>query len=228
MARLLDWQARVAKLTPVSGPASAGSGSNTLANGSEQTFAGFNSAWVFDMAFPPSQGQQARREYGWMIALHNGANAARYQYVDGERMTPVEAGLPASATWDCTWDCTWETGYETVTLSAAVAKDATQVTLADELWGHSLNYGDVIGFGTAYFGAHVVTEVISAGTYRVWPPIRKALTTSEHRANLEPTLALRFKPNSVNYGDFMPAYATGRGGQFIEVFDEYIQTDFVS
>ncbi|MFP1634079.1 hypothetical protein ACLB6G_20305 [Zhengella sp. ZM62] len=229
MARLLSWQARVAQMALANGPASAGSGSNTLANGSEQTFAGFNTALAFEMTLPPSQGQRSRSEYGWLLALFNGANATRYEYLDGQRMTAAEANVPATSAWSGggAWaGGAWAVGYGTVALSANLAKGATTVTLENSLWGHRLNYGDAIGFGPSYWGCHFVTGVYGSGEYRVWPPIRAALTAGTHRANLQPRLALRAVPGSVSYGQFNPAYADGRSARLTEVFHEYVETYF--
>lgn len=228
MARLVSWQAKVMRLTLANGPASSGSGSNTMANGSEQSFAGWNFALAFEMSFPPSEYEQARKEYNWMLGLHNGANATRYEYIDGQQKTPSDVG-EAAAAWDgASWStgAAWGEGHGTVALSADVAKDATIVELANTKWGHALEAQEAISFGPSYYGAHFVTEVLAAGKYRVTPPIRAALTAGTHRANLEPRLALRFIPGSVNYGTFNPAHVSDRGARFVEVFNEYVSPYF--
>ena len=228
MARLVAWQGRVAELTLASGPASAGSGSNTLADGSEQSFAGDNFALRFDLSFPPSQAANARREYGWMLGLHNGANATRYEYRDRTEKTPQDVGEPSAAwTGGAAWaGGAWADGHGTVAVAANAATGESIVRLANAKWGHGLDPGDVIGFSPSCYGAYWITEVLSGGVYRVAPRLRHALDAATHRATFYPRLALRFVPGSVSYGTFNPGFAAGRGGQFVEVFDEYVTTYF--
>lgn len=229
MARLIEWVPRVASIALVNGPASSGSGSNTLADGSEQSFSGAHFALSFDMAFAPASNARARAEHGWLLAMQNGANAAKYEYLDQMRKTPAELGEPSQAAWASpgAWSSggAWGGGSGTVALTEDAELGATTVALADSKWGHALETGDCIGF-TSYYGAHWVTEIIAEGTYRITPPLRNDLTVSRNRVHMTPRLALRQAPGSASYGTFNPAYSDGRGGRFIEVFDEYISTYF--
>lgn len=225
MARLLSWQAQVADLSLVNGPASAGSGSNTLADGSEQSFAGDNFALQFDLSFPPSQKDRSRREYGWMLALHNGANATRYEYCDGQMKTPADVGEPEPAWSGTAWWApggAWSAGHGTVPVAATAVKGASIVRLANYKWGHTLEVGDCLGFIPSTYGVYWITEIVAPGSYRVTPRLRARLEQGKHRATLHPRLALRFVPGTVGFGTFNAAAATGRGARFVEVFDEYV------
>lgn len=228
MARLLSWETRVATLVPLNGPASLNSGSNAMVDGGEQSFASASYALRFEMAFPAAQYRLSRRESAWLDALHNGANATRYEYVDGQQKKPVEVGEPAAVTFTggSFTGGTFVSGHGTVPLGLDVAKGSTIITLGNYKWGWSLDEGDVIGFSPSYYGAHKVTEVFNNGTYRIVPPLRRALQASLHRATFKPRLALKATSGSVNYGVFNPAYSSDRSAQFVEVFDEYVATYF--
>lgn len=228
MASLTSWKPKIAELTPASGPASFGSGSNTLVTGQEQTFASPNYALKFDVVIPVAQSERSRKEHAWMTRLHGGANATRYEYCDGQQKKPVDVGEPATVTFTggAFTGGAFVSGHGTVPVALDAVKGATIITLGNYKWGWSLEEGDVLGFSPSVYCFHEITEVFENGTYRVEPPLRRDIAASTHRATFKPRLALKFVPGTINYGSFKPRYSSDRSAQFVEVFDEYVETYF--
>ena len=234
MARLLPapgWG--LVTLEPVSGPNARNSGSNTAIDGSEQTFDGIGNKWSFRFAFPPLQGIAARRQRGYLNgALLSGANAMRWQVVDGDILTPAEAGVVGSfsgQTWSNgeAWSDgqTWKPSYPAVSVEAAAAVDKGVVDLTDEYWGHNLGIGDWLGFFPLHFGLYEVSEVIEPGKYRIWPRLRKALTTDDY-ATLHPTIVLKLTGQGAARLKRGPAFTEGQGADLVEVIDPYVRSGF--
>lgn len=190
-------------IEPLSGPLAVSAGQNQSISGFVQSVAGAFGLWRFRFAFHAMRGAEFRQYRKWITALHGGANATRWPFFDPDAITFQESGVNASnfeiATgqpWsnDEPWsnDRNWATSRPNVAVAEDAAKDATIVKLADTFWGHQLDGGDYLGFFPFHLGLYLVTEVISAGTYRIWPPLRKAITTDDF-ATLNPTLALRLE-----------------------------------
>ena len=158
--------------------------------------------------------------------MGNGANATRWELYNPEIRTPEEAGTIGETWVDGVWDEPWNHGTGTVEIASNAAKGQTQVSLTTARWGHDLLPGDWLGFIPSIFSAHVITEVVAPGTYRIEPPLRAAIEAGVHSAILTPRLALRAIPQTPNYGTFNPAFASGRSVQLIEAFDEYIITNY--
>ena len=82
-----------------------------------------------------------------------------------------------------------------------------------------------MGFFPDHLGLYVVTEVIAAGQYRVWPPLRKAVSTNDY-ATLYPVMAMRLESeNSAN----LPRDARNTSGAsmtLVEVFEYDVDTYF--
>lgn len=74
---------------------------------------------------------------------------------------------------------------------AAAALGATQVVLSNLTWGYQLGVGDWFGFYPYHFGVYMVTEVLKPGTYRIWPPLRKAVV--DGYATRRPVMAMRIE-----------------------------------
>jgi hypothetical protein len=79
-----------------------------------------------------------------------------------------------------------------VPVAAAAAREGTVIKLGSQFWGHVLDIGDYIGFVPFHFGLYTITEVISPGEYRIWPPLRKSVTAGDF-ATLRPVLAMRLE-----------------------------------
>lgn len=198
MARLLSFPVStvVMAATPVNGPNARNSGSNTASDGSEQAFDHIGDVVALQLDFVVRRKAAARRERGWMTAFLGGGNATRFTFCDHDRMTRVESGL-ASAD-DISWSnakpwsngLDWAAGYPQVSVISSAALDDGIVELDTAFWGDELGLGDYIGFMPFHFGMYTITEVISAGKYRIWPRLRKAITTTDF-ATLTPTLAMR-------------------------------------
>ncbi|HEX5935814.1 MAG TPA: hypothetical protein VFY63_16770 [Pseudorhizobium sp.] len=231
MARLLSWPngLRWNRWKPLNGPEAVGAGSNTTIGDVTQTIASPFGARFIQLSFPPMRGQLARRARGLVTALHKGANAVRVSMCDWDGMTLAEAGVAATqqqkqagTPWDngASWDNgkNWSLKKPNVAVVAAAAKDATIVELADTFWGHSLGMGDWIGFFPFHFGMYEITEVVSDGQYRIWPPLRKAITTDDF-ATQYPVMAMRLLSSNLPDAERGPAFLEGLTLSLFEVFD---------
>ncbi|MGN6307324.1 MAG: hypothetical protein ACTHNH_21105 [Mesorhizobium sp.] len=200
MARLLHWPSGLKTILrePLSGPKVVGGGSTNSIGNFTQTFGSPFGLWRFRFNFPPMRGQQARRYRGWITALHGGANATRATFCDWDGLSKEQRGISGDLKQPWSNGMPWSNGQPwrdyapVVSVSVAAALDNDTVTLADTAWGHGLGYGDQIGFSPFHFGLYMVTEVIELGTYRIWPPLRKALTIDDF-ATLKPVLAMRLE-----------------------------------
>jgi hypothetical protein len=238
MARLLSPPVGlgVTSIEPLSGPRAVGSGTTQSIGNFVQTFASPFALWRFRFSFPAMHKSLFRRYRGWITALHGGANATRWHFFDPDAMTFQEAGLTATnseiaagQTWSsgATWSNgeNWATSRPDVAVASDAAVDSTQISLADEWWGHDLNVGDYVGFFPFYLGMHMITEVIEEGTYRIWPPLRAALTT-DHFATLSPTLAMRLEGEETASAGRGLAAAEGLSATFVETLDYDVREYF--
>ena len=227
--RLLSFpELQATAVTPISGPNARNSGANTASDGGEQTFDTLGDVVAVRVAFPPRIGAGARRERGAMTALLSGANALRFDCPDPDRMSVVEAGGSTNGALNWTdgnsWSdgTQWQAGYPEVAVAIAAALDDGIVNLADQYWGYNLGYGDVIGFTPFHFGRYMVTEVLDEGEYRIWPRLRKAITTATF-ATLRPVAAMRpAGRDAVSLGRGLSS-TEGQGVTLVEVFDYYVR-----
>ncbi|WP_157014899.1 hypothetical protein [Mesorhizobium xinjiangense] len=233
MLRLITWPDGLwgfVDINPVSGPKARSSGGNTAQDGTEQTFEGIGDLVALELVFSAKNGVTgARRQRGLVTALHSGANAMRLQFNDPDIMTPAEAGVscPEEQNWSNgePWSNGegWAPTYPVVPVAAAAGFDTGIVRLANEFWGHTLGYGDYLGFFPFHFGIYMVTEVIEPGQYRVWPRLRKALTAEDY-ATLYPTLVMKAVGTTV--APPRDLVATGGSITLVEVIDPYVRSDF--
>ncbi len=204
MARLLSWPTGlgVTSRTPLSGPRAVGASSSESGTGFVQTTASPYGLWRWSFSLPPLRGPMFRRWRGLVTALHGGANAVRVPWRDPDRLTFAEAGVTSTAAeiragllWShgLAWahGRRWAAGRPTVSVAASAARGDSEVTLASDFWGANLGVGDLFGFD-GVFALHVVTGVTWEGAYRIWPPLRAALTPDD-RATLTPVLAMRLE-----------------------------------
>jgi hypothetical protein len=231
MARLLSWPngLRWNRWKWLSGPDSVGASSNTTIGDFTQTIAAPTGARHVQLSFPPMRGQLTRRARGLVTSLHKGANAVRVSLCDWDGMSLANAGVQASKTQKqngMTWSNgmpwsngkNWKITKPNVAVAASAARGATIVSLANTTWGHSLGMGDWIGFFPMHFGHYEVTEVLDSGQYRIWPPLRKAITTDDF-ATQYPVMAMRLLANNLPDADRGPAFLEGLTISLFEVFD---------
>lgn len=203
MARLLDWPVGlgIRARRPLSGPRSKGaSGWQESIGGRYQSVASAFGYWKYEIVLPVARGRLYRRIEGIVTGLHGGANAVRVAWPVPDGLSLSEAGANFSARQErvgvpwrsgLPWSNgqNWRVSPPNVSVAAQSAFDTTIVQLAPQFWGHSLGPGDEIGFFPLHFGKYMITEDQGYGIYRIWPPLRKAITTSDF-ATLEPTLAM--------------------------------------
>lgn len=234
MARLLSWPAGlgITNLEVLRGPQAVGSGKSQSLNGTEQTFGSPFGAIQLRVTFQPMQGRLERHHRGWITALHAGANATRFTFIDGARRGPDEAAISGpfeGQAWSngMAWSNgrNWGASYPPVPVDAPTALGGTVITLSPDFWGHDLDIGDYVGFFPLYFGMHTVTEVLAPGRYRVWPPLRKALTTTD-LCTLTPTLAVKLTGGEAATLGRDASAASGLTAEFTEVFDYDVRTYF--
>lgn len=235
MARLVSPPAGlpVVSLEPLSGPRAVGAGASQSVGGFVQTTAAAFGLWRWQVSFAPMDRSMFRRYRGWVTSLHGGANATRWEFFDPDRMTPRESGidLPVGVDWTTTgFDQDWSNGLPwsngegwdatppPVAIAIAAQADTTIIALAPLFWGHSLDVGDYLGFFPLHLGLYTVTEVIEAGTYRIWPPLRKALTADDF-ATLAPVLAMRLESEDAATAGRGLVVADGLSVTLVEVLD---------
>lgn len=219
-------------VTWLTGPNARSSGANTASDGSEQTFDTIGDVVSFRLEFTPKQGRVARRERGFLTALGGGTNAFRFTYVDADRMEPDEAGIIGpygSQLWsngkpwsNGQW---WQPSYPVVPVAGASPYDSGIINLSDQVWGHTLGWGDHLGFFPFHFGIYTVTEVLDAGRYRIWPRLRKAVDVDDF-CTLFPTLVVR--PTGKEAGSWRrdASTTTDTSIDVVEVIDPYVRQYF--
>lgn len=237
MARLLNWPVGLGfvSMSRLAGPRVRGEATESIGGAVQTTASVFGvQEWQFEM--PAMQGQAARAWRGLVTALHGGANAVRVPFWDLDRRLPIEAGTTTTGDYAVVpWSNDepfsngqgWRSDYPSVTVAAAAAKDTSIIQLTGGFWSQTLGMGERIGFGPLHFGVYEVTEVISPGTYRVWPILRKALSVGD-LATLKPVMAMRLKGlNAANDFRGLDA-ATGLSITLVEVPDDVVRRAFTS
>lgn len=238
MARLIEppLGLPVVSMQPLSGPRTVGAARTETIGGLVQTVASPLGLWRWQFSFAPMNGDMFRRYRGWITAMHGGANATRWHFYDPDIMAMRTFGGSVTASelsngvpWsnDMPWDNgqNWQVGYPHETVAASSAKGSSTVRLQNNWWGYVLEPGDMIGFFPSHFGLYMVTEVISDGRYRIWPPLRKALTSDDY-ATLKPTLAMRLESEEAASAGRGLVVAEGATVTMIEVFDYDVKSAF--
>ncbi|MBZ0164562.1 MAG: hypothetical protein K8H74_17850 [Notoacmeibacter sp.] len=230
-ARLLNWPVGVewANYAILEGPRTIGAGGGFSFAGLAQTVRSPFGLWRVRITLPEMRGAEARRVRGWITAQHGGANATRVPWQEPEIMTRAEAGAsgPLVQTWSNGeyWSngLGWSARYPTETAGAAAAKGDTSVVLGSDHWGQSLDDGDRFGFFPFHLAVYEVTEVLAAGQYRIWPPLRKAVAATDG-ATMRPTMAMKLltEPKLPYNRNLMPEIDL----DFLEVKDEIVRAWF--
>ena len=234
MARLLHWPTGLKTILrePLSGPRVVAGGSTNSIGNFTQTFGSPFGLWRYRFNFPPMRGQLARRYRGWITALHGGANATRVTFCDWDGLSKEQRGISGELKQSWSNGMPWSNGQPwhayspLVSVSTSAAIDDDIVTLADTAWGHGLGYGDLIGFSPFHFGKYMVSEAIEPGTYRIWPPLRKALTTSDY-ATLRPTMAMRLESEEAASANRDAAFISNASVTLVEALDSDVRTYWV-
>lgn len=217
---------------PLSGPRAVGSGATLSVGNFAQTYGSPFGLWRWRFSFPNLRGQQARRYRGWVTSLHGGANATRVDFCDWDGLSRAEMGVsPGDAEQNWTNGQTWSSGegWQFTPPVVGVAGDhslnTTTIRLENQFWGRLLGVGDCIGFYPLHFGMYMVTKVIEPGEYRVWPPLRKALESSD-TATLRPTLAMRMESEEAASAARDAFAITGASITLIETLDYDVRDYF--
>lgn len=237
MARMVSWPAGLAALSidVTSGPRTSGivtEGTTASVQTSQSPF-GY---WGFRFGFPATREAGSRAFRGWVASMNGGANATRVPFFDPDIMSYLQSGVTVTSyeeTHGIPWDngqswsnlANWSVGRPLVAVSATSSIQTAVVNLANTDWGHLLQVGDYIGFTPFHFGMYIVTEIIQDGRYRVWPPLRKALATTDY-ATLSPVLAMRMVEEGaadVSRGLF---FSESPSISLVEVFDYDVATYF--
>lgn len=225
MGRLIDWPTGVGIVAraPLTGPRATGGGSESL-TGYVQTVSGAFGVWRWQFQFAPMRGEVFRRYAGTVAALHGGANALRVPFFDpdGHYELVREAwsdGSPWLEGGSWTGLCDW------VAVGAAAAIGATQVQLAATTWGQALGIGSKFGFLPHHFGLYMVTEVMAPGVYRIWPPLRKAIVTTDY-ATLWPVMAMKMQDEGAASAGRALEVSDGAAMTLIEVTDDVVKDYF--
>jgi hypothetical protein len=233
MARLLPFvDVPVVSQRPLAGPEAVGASSSTSIGNFTQSVASAFGGWVWEFVFPPMEGEEYRHFRGWLVAQQKGANASRWQMTDRDLMQKARAGVAAGA-GNMPWSngMKWSNGmrwgftYPNVVVAAAASKEATIITLDTAFWGRKLKWGDRIGFFPLHFGLYQVTAELGEGQYRIWPPLRKAITTDDF-ATLYPVLAMRLMIQDFEYPVEEQVHTVGATVRMIEVFDADVRQYF--
>ncbi|WP_275790567.1 hypothetical protein [Pararhizobium gei] len=231
MARLLQWPLGVRwnRWKALNGPQSIGSSASTSIGDVTQSIASPFGARHLQFSFPPMRGVKARRMRGTLTALHMGANAVRVSICDFDGMSRADAGMALTADQQnnglpfgngLSWSNgqNWNLTKPHVKVSEFAAFDSTIIRLSDTFWGRQLGMGDMLGFFPFHFGLYEVTKVFGNGRYRIWPPLRKAVTNTDY-ATLRPVLAMRLLSSNLPDADRGPVFLEGLTVSLFEVFD---------
>lgn len=238
MARLLSWPngLRPNRMRPLAGPRTVGASQSEAISGFIQTTASAFGGLSIEFGFPDIRGQLVRRTRGWITAMHGGANATRVPICDWDGLSLAQMGVNAtSSEWKVgqpwsngmPWSNgeNWGSSPPVVSVATAAARDATAISLASAFWGHTLGMGDWLGFFPNHFGRYEVTEVIAPGEYRIWPPLRAAITPDDF-ATLRPVVSMRLVSENGAQAERGPAFMQGLIVQLVEVPDYTVRDYF--
>jgi len=242
MARLLSHPVGlpVVSLQPLSGPRAVASSASQSISGFTQTTALPFGLWRWQIVFAAMHKAMFRRYRGWVTALHGGANATRWLFFDPDMMSPRDTGIDVAPHVEWTslgYDQNWSNGMPwsngqgwgktppQVAVAAPAERDDTIVSLSSTFWGHTLDVGDYLGFLPFHMGLYTVTEVFEPGRYRVWPPLRKAISADDF-ATLRPTLAMRLESEDSASAGRGLVVADGLSVTMVEVLDYDVRQYF--
>lgn len=238
MARLLHWPEGLKAnfREPLSGPRTISGGVTSTVGNFLQTTASPFGLWRWRFSFPPMRRQLFRRYRGWVTALHGGANATRVPFCDWDGLTHEQKGLSISRDqWKAgqpwgngePWsnDRNWKATSPVVPVTFGGERGGTTIGLSPNYWGDTLDYGDLIGFYPLHLGMYMITEVRGPGVYRIWPPLRKEVTSDDF-ATLEPVMAMRLESEDSATAPRSFAFSEGSMVTLVEVLDYDVREYF--
>ncbi|MPZ58433.1 MAG: hypothetical protein GEU91_18460 [Rhizobiales bacterium] len=239
MARLLGWIDGVGFVSrqPLTGPRTVGSAATESIGGFVQTVASAFGAWRWSFNVQPMNGRLFRLFRGMVTALHGGANAVRVPFDDPDIMSWAESGVDttpaeirAGVPWSngASWSNgeNWGVGRPWVGIFGNHVKGDDTIRLNNQHWGRDLVGGEWIGFVPFHFGLYIITERIDdVGNYRIWPPLRKALTATDF-ATLTPIMVMRLESEAAATAGRGVAVADGNSLTMVEVEDSDVRDYF--
>ena len=225
MPRITSWPANVHPVSfdLISGPQAYGAEGQGSLTGLFQTVGSPYGLVAYTITLEPLRGAEEREYRGTLTALHGGANVVKMTFPDGARRESDYQSWAGGKQW--AGGQQWGQQLAIVSVGANASEGDTQVTLANEHWGHDLGIGEVIGFSD-YWGAHTITEILSAGTYRIWPALRNDITTAQ-KASLRPSIAVTVVAQSSGYSRQL-ANTGNLSITLREVRDDYVREHFLA
>lgn len=237
MGRLISWPVGLkwTSREPLSGPRAIGAGSTESVSSFVQTFATPFGLWRWQFSLPPLKGEMARRYRGMVTALNAGANAVRVDFSDPDGLSWADLGVkttharvaigePWSNGQPWQGGQNWRPGRPWETVAVAAARGDSIVSLGNATFGPVLDVGDMIGFVGA-FGAYVVTERLSGGRVRFWPPLRRAVRVGDH-VTLTPVMAMRLEGEAAANLPRGSSHMDGLTITLVEVEDRHVRQFF--
>lgn len=231
--RLLSWPngLGVTSFDLVGSPLASGEGQTPALAGLLQQSVPIKAPTIYQIGVPPLQGALAREFNAILFDAHNYGNAIVFPFtLAAEQLDPLSIGLtgPQQQNWSNgqPWNNGqgWSGGYPNESIAADQSKDYSTVTLGSDAWGDHLQKGDWFGF----IGHYAVYQVMAPdplidGKVRIWPPLRKAVTTSDS-ATLEPTIVVRL----IGAPQRSKTRNVWEGGaiQVVEIPDEKVRTHY--
>jgi hypothetical protein len=217
----------------LSGPETVGASMTRAISGFTQSVASPFGAWVFRFTFKPMNGDEYVNFRGWVAAQHRGANATRWRMIHRDSMRPEAAGISYEPGRDTEWangqrwlnGAGWAPTLPNVAVIAPAAMGATELRLRNNFWGHKLRWGHRLGIFPLHFGMYEITEVIGGGIYRIWPPLRKAISAGDF-ATLNPVMAMRIVGQDLQHPPEAAGYTIGASVTLMEVFDYDVRDYF--
>ena len=192
----------------------------------------------FEVTFPPMRSSMARAFSRLSGSAYSGANCFRFNFFDPDEPGWDEIGNSdyehsSKVTWSNgqKWahGQPWIAGKPIVPVTVSSANGAGSITLDVSEWnGVVPSFFGIIGHFAIYRTIGVV-ENGNEATVRVWPPVRKAVTTTDF-ATMRPTCAMRVA--SPDGAPFLRDVAVMDGAQLTmaevpdEVVRKYVTEDY--
>ena len=184
-------------LTPVGGPSVLGATESDTAY--VQTVVNPFGVWRFQADFTPMKGRMARAFSTLSASALAGANCFRFPFWHFDEPGFAELGIAVPGRCEVPWSNGepwsnghgWQVGKPIVPVTAASAKGGGTITLDLTLWNGVIPaFFGLVGHFAVYSMIGVAERNGDVATLRVWPPVRRAVTTDDY-ATLRPVLAAK-------------------------------------
>lgn len=221
---------RFAALTPAGGPTVLGTteSETSFVQGVVNPFG----VWRFQVDYTPLRDRMAREFKRLSVSALGGANCFRFPFWDFDEPSFAELAMTVPQTCKVNWSNgetwsngqAWSAGKPVVPVTAVSAKDTGTITLDLTDWnGVVPSFFGIVGHFAVYSVTGVQSQIGNAATLRVWPPVRKAITTSDY-ATLRPVLAARISGPAGASWSRQTEVMSGTRLDMIEVPDETVRT----